>query len=288
MIKRTDKVKGALYGVAIGDALGGPLEFMTAAEIKKKHGTVTEMIGGGWLDLKPGETTDDTAMTIAVAEGILKSPVFPVINVGHYFLDWYRTGPKDVGNTCKVALEHAIALGADKNINAWLEAPRITDEVLQGQTAGNGALMRTIYPALFYNDIHEMIVHARDIAKMTHAADISTRICQEYCEVIYAAIRGGDPKEHIYVRNYKPRALPTGYVLDSYSVAINSFCGTESFEEALVEAVNQGGDADTIGAITGGLAGAVYGYSQIPERWIAALDEELKAKLDHLVDEAVK
>jgi ADP-ribosylglycohydrolase len=69
-----DKFRGALYGVAIGDALGGTTEFMTASEIQQKYGRVTDIIGGGYWNLEPGETTDDTAMTMAVARGILKDP----------------------------------------------------------------------------------------------------------------------------------------------------------------------------------------------------------------------
>ena len=73
-----DRIAGALYGVAVGDALGGPLEFMSAEEIHRQHGWVTTMLGGGWLDLQPGETTDDTAMTLAVAEGIIEHPEAPI------------------------------------------------------------------------------------------------------------------------------------------------------------------------------------------------------------------
>lgn len=73
-----DKISGALYGVAVGDALGGPLEFMATEQIAQRYGLVTEMIGGGWLNLRPSETTDDTAMTMAVAEGIMESPAHPI------------------------------------------------------------------------------------------------------------------------------------------------------------------------------------------------------------------
>ena len=68
---RIEIIKGALYGVAVGDALGAPVEFMEAETIKKRHGSVTEMIGGGWLNVRPGEITDDTQMTLCVARGIV-------------------------------------------------------------------------------------------------------------------------------------------------------------------------------------------------------------------------
>ena len=81
-----DRIKGALVGVAIGDALGGPIEFMSAREIKEKHGRVTEMIGGGWLSLKPGEITDDTQMTMCVARGIAENPRDPFPAIGKNFI----------------------------------------------------------------------------------------------------------------------------------------------------------------------------------------------------------
>ena len=74
MTNLANKIGGALFGVAVGDALGAPLEFMNAKEIQHKHGTVKEMIGGGWLNVKPGEVTDDTQMTIAAALGRSNAP----------------------------------------------------------------------------------------------------------------------------------------------------------------------------------------------------------------------
>ncbi|WP_346010314.1 ADP-ribosylglycohydrolase family protein [Paenibacillus sp. SYP-B3998] len=94
----SNKIKGGLYGVAIGDALGGTTEFFTRKEIQQKHGFLTEIIGGGVWDLEPGEVTDDTMMTLCVAEGILANPSDPMISIGEKFLEWYRSDPKDIGN----------------------------------------------------------------------------------------------------------------------------------------------------------------------------------------------
>ncbi len=109
-----DKIAGALYGVAVGDALGGPLEFMTAEQIAQRHGLVTEMIGGGWLSLRPGETTDDTAMTMAVAEGIMEAPESPIPSIGARFIRWANSGPKDIGGTCRASIGHAAFLAGKK------------------------------------------------------------------------------------------------------------------------------------------------------------------------------
>lgn len=273
-----DKIVGALFGVAIGDALGGPLEFMSAEEIRKKHGRVTEMIGGGWLDLAPGETTDDTAMTLAVAEGIVENPDMPYEAIGRRFIEWYYSGPKDIGNACRQSIHNALENGGD-----WWEAAQKTQDRQGHAVEGNGALMRTIYPALFYTDENKRRRATRRIAQMTHAGEQSTNLCEEYVESVHAAITGGS----IWWR-LTPGAEPTGYVVDSYNNAIEAIMQTRSFEDAIVEAVNRGGDADTIGAICGGMAGGMYGYDQIPLRWKSSLDPELRGKLLRLAMEAYK
>lgn len=93
MTNLANKIGGALFGVAVGDALGAPLEFMNAKEIQHKHGTVKEMIGGGWLNVKPGEVTDDTQMTIAAALGVAMHPENPEPWAGKHFAEWAMGGP---------------------------------------------------------------------------------------------------------------------------------------------------------------------------------------------------
>ena len=99
MYNAKDKVKGALFGVAVGDALGAPVEFMTADEITSKHGQVRDMIGGGRWNIRPGDTTDDTAMTLAVAEGIVELPQNPVEAIGAHFIKWMESGANGSGRT---------------------------------------------------------------------------------------------------------------------------------------------------------------------------------------------
>lgn len=103
--RRMDRCEGAMIGVAIGDALGAPLEFLSAGTIRRRHGIVREMIGGGWLSVEPGEVTDDTQMTLAVAEGIALGKPEALVHIGENFLTWYATRPKDVGGTCAAVLD---------------------------------------------------------------------------------------------------------------------------------------------------------------------------------------
>lgn len=287
--KKMDRYEGAMIGVAVGDALGAPLEFMSAGEIARMHGTVREMIGGGWLDVEPGEVTDDTQMTLAVAEGIVAegdSIIVPLLMVGANFLRWYRTNPKDIGGTCRAVLS-AMNRRDDIYLTDWHDMAKLVDRQTRGRTAGNGALMRAVYPALYYNRDKAQDV-AGKIARMTHWHDDSTKTVLQYTDTIHAIanseMSAGEAKETAERMMQDIRQMtsgnpdPTGYCVDSLVCAMNAIRDTDSFEDALVYAVNLGGDADTIGAITGGLAGAVYGASGIPLRWQNALNNQPNRK----------
>lgn len=297
-IVQYNQIKGALYGVAVGDALGAPVEFMSAEEIKKKHGRVTEMIGGGWLSVWPGEVTDDTQMTLCVARGILAAPEAPVKEVGKQFIEWLRTGPKDVGGTCSSSIRRAMYYGGDAPSPVdWLTASKETDMATGGRSGGNGSLMRTIYIPCFYYGDDEIRRQAKSISTMTHYDPVAAEACMVYCSAIGTILnkrkyytRWQHLTETIY-RSRFAEALrpifqpnPTGYVVDSLNAAIWSVNQSryqhDAFRVAVETAVNLGGDADTIGAITGGLAGALYGYSRIPESWVNMLDSSLRAELD--------
>lgn len=284
--KIQDRIRGALYGVAIGDAMGGPLEFLDANEIKMRYGQVREMIGGGWLNLKPGEVTDDTQMTLCVAEGILENPSDPVQTIGRRFIEWYDSKPKDIGNTCALAIRKVKLLPNTKKA-AWAAVSRETEREQHGMNGGNGALMRTIYPAVFYHDPKTRKRYVKAIAEMTHRNDESTEICIQYCDFVHMAVFGDYP-DRDRLKHYKENARPTGYVVDTWCNVIDALTETQSFADAIISAINRGGDADTIGAITGGLAGACYGFSAIPKRWIECLDKQLTEELDALTRAAIR
>ena len=313
-----DKIAGALYGVAVGDALGGPLEFMTAEQIAQRHGLVTEMIGGGWLSLRPGETTDDTAMTMAVAEGIMEAPESPIPSIGARFIRWANSGPKDIGGTCRASIGHAAFL-AGKNQSEeypaladdiWFAAAKDTAEQNHGRSGGNGALMRAVYPALYYPEEERAIRETVDQGRMTHWDADSDEACKIYAAVVHCimadAAAGGSDIGALFLGLYNSLGgtrydvdgiqkkadaetlNPTGYVVDSLECAIYALWDSGGFDDAIIKAANMGGDADTIAAICGGLAGALYGFATIPQEWIDALSEADRARLDAAVEAAVK
>lgn len=311
-----DRIAGALYGVAVGDALGGPLEFMTAEEIAEQHGRVSTMLGGGWLHLRPGETTDDTAMTLAVAEGIMESPDDPIPAIGERFIQWAKSGPKDIGGTCSRSINAAARKAGQNGKNAptaeeWCWAAINTAKANRGHSGGNGALMRAIYPALFYTDKFRAVQIVCEQGKMTHWDADSDEACRLYADVVHYLISEAEKGrndsdglgrrimeilkptrynlEDVDALGHVAKLSPTGYVVDSLNCALYAFWSyAGSFEEAVVYAANLGGDADTIAAICGGLAGAFYGFEAIPKEWVAALSNTDRARLDAAVDAAVK
>lgn len=296
-----NRIAGALYGVAIGDALGAPLEFMSKEEISRKHGRVTEMIGGGWLNVVPGEITDDTQMTLAVAEGIIEGPDNPIQAIGKRFIEWARSGPNDIGGTCSMSIRWAAFLGQNNEPDEekWFEASKYTSETNGGRSGGNGALMRTVYPGLYYKELLMAVETAGAIAQMTHWDKKSTEACNLYTEMIHLITESISREEALqiirdvlkdseYSLKARKQLKPTGYVVDSFNCALHSIAVTGTFEDAIIEAANLGGDADTIAAIAGGLAGVIYGYNEIPVRWIQTLDPGIRKQLVKLVDAAVK
>ncbi|MDD3337102.1 MAG: ADP-ribosylglycohydrolase family protein [Eubacteriales bacterium] len=309
MTELADRIRGALYGVAVGDALGAPLEFMSAEGIRQQHGYVREMIGGGWLDVRPGEVTDDTQMTLAVAKGIVEQPDDPIPAIGRRFVEWYASRPKDVGATCATSIRKAVAIAQDKanpSSKDWMNASEWTDRSMGGRSAGNGSLMRTAYVGLYYVDENDAFNTAGAISKMTHYDRVAAQDCQAYSVMLQRMVTEPSIEKRFGIirdvfriwpcgerydidelscDDYSPE--PTGYVVDSFAAALHCVLTTYSFEDAVAKAVNLGGDADTIAAITGGLAGAIYGFMSIPDRWAQKLEPKYRKELYDLCEAAI-
>lgn len=282
-----DKIAGGLFGLAVGDALGAPVEFMTAAEIFEKYGQIDSMIGGGWLNLHPGQVTDDTQMMLGIARGILQDYTNPVPAVGDEFVKWYQTNPPDIGNICRESIRLFLEEGD------WHQASETAHKRL-GKSGGNGSLMRTLPVAFAYHgDLEQMLRTTSEISRMTHWEEITDHACQIYNCIILAYLSGRREKEELIaqVLEIYPTTAgllellnvpPTGYVRDSLYHALMSFIRTDNFRDCLISAVNVGGDADSIGAIAGGLAGVYYGKAAIPGEWLNALDPAVSQELQSL------
>lgn len=269
-MKIRGKIIGALYGFAIGDSMGATTEFMTSEQIKKQYGQVDDLIGGGWLNTKPGEVTDDTQMMICVIDALMSvakiKDNMKAINQKEFqkecmsnFVKWYLTKPKDVGGQCSKAINYYM-----------MTRQYIYSEI---NSCGNGSLMRALPCALLGStDLNIMQ------GILTHNNSTCSQTIAKYTQLIQNCLSG----------NYQARQYsnlkPTGYVVDTFECVLKHFTNANDFEDGIISAVNEGGDADTIAAIAGGALGAKFGFEYIPSRWIDKLDSNVKQKLDKFAE----
>jgi ADP-ribosyl-[dinitrogen reductase] hydrolase len=295
-----ERYRGALLGLAAGDALGTTLEF-------KPPGTfppLADMTGGGPFHLKPGEWTDDSSMALCLAESLIEKRGFDAKDQMDRYCSWYERGHLsstgrcfDIGNTVRDALETYRRTG---NRFSGPESP---------DTAGNGSLMRlTPVPLFFASDPKQAIDYAGESSRTTHGTKAAVDACRYFAGLLVGALRG-KPKSELLSAYFNPTDEPdfwnensldpkiaaiaagsfkkkeppeirgTGYVVESLEAALWAFDRSNSFREGALLAVNLGDDADTTGAIYGQIAGAFYGAEQIPPEWRAKL-----AKRELIID----
>ncbi len=270
----------SLLGVAIGDALGATVEFLTPTEIKQTYGVLRDIRGGGWLQLVPGQVTDDTQMTLCIARSISECGFSPR-DIADRFVQWLRSRPPDVGNTCRRGIRRYMHYDS-------LSGPPCEDD------AGNGAVMRMAPVAIAtLPDSELMQTWAVAQAHITHHHPLSDSACVHVGTLLQLAYLGRSRES---MRQYSQlaiqqdpafgysqyRGLCSAYVVDTMQTVLYHFYHSRSFEDCLVGTVNEGGDADTAGAIVGAIAGAYYGLEDIPRRWIKKLDRGLVNELLNL------
>jgi ADP-ribosyl-[dinitrogen reductase] hydrolase len=279
------RARASLLGLAIGDALGATVEFMTASEIRTQHGVHRKLTGGGWLRLRPGEVTDDTQMSLCIARSIV-AVGFSAQDIAQRFVDWYRSRPPDIGNTCRRGIARFITHGT-------VHGPPNEGD------AGNGAVMR-MAPIALATLADEQLLEAQAIeqAHITHHHPLSDAACILVGRMIQLALIGhamhrlrrlADAATAQFPKfRYDPyHALSTAYVVDTMQTVLHFLFATSSFEECLIATVNQGGDADTTGAIVGAIAGAYYGIEAIPREWLRKLDPAVRAEMQSLADQLI-
>lgn len=276
-----NKIKGSLYAFAIGDAMGATTEFLDKNKIKHTLGRVTDIVGGGWLNLRPGEVTDDTQMMICVYYGLWGRPVqktdpnyyLTLNNICQKFREWANSNPPDIGNTCRSAIYST----PDANFFGWIKANEYRQQVYEYPEYGNGGVMRCLVPALMGAKLL-----ALDQAYATHTNEFTQVYTEKYIDALSSAVHGKKP-----IIEYD-LSVPTGYIVNTVINTMEWFRRSHSLEEAILAPVNDGGDSDTIAALTGGLAGAYYGYDHIPKRWIKQLNKDVKAALDEMTEYIIK
>jgi ADP-ribosyl-[dinitrogen reductase] hydrolase len=295
--KVVNRARGCLLGLAVGDAVGTAVEFQRRGTFEP----ITDMIGGGPFGLNPGEWTDDTSMALCLAVSLLESNGFDSRDQMDRYWRWYEKGYLssngrcfDIGNTIRYALHQYRATG---NPIAGPSAP---------DTAGNGSIMRLAPVPLFcYPDRRKTAEFSIESSRTTHGAQECLDACRLLGDIIHLALTGAD-KESVLFRHdavaldspsiariaegaYRSKRVAeirgTGYVVDSLEAALWCFWHSATFEEAILKATNLGDDADTTAAVCGQVAGAYYGESDIPKRWLQRLvmRGEIKSFAEKLV-----
>ncbi|EPY03423.1 ADP-ribosyl-[dinitrogen reductase] hydrolase [Magnetospirillum fulvum] len=281
-----ERALGAYLGFAVGDALGATVEFMTRGEIEAKYRLHRKMIGGGWLHLAPGQVTDDTEMSLCLGRSLIRRQGFDLPDICDEFAAWLKSGPVDVGNTCRRGIRRYITNGSVEG--AYCDGD-----------AGNGAAMRNLPLALATLGRPDLLDRwSIAQAHITHNHPLSDDATLALARMTQALVEGRGMREardvarqlvetHKTFRFEVFHGQSTAYIVDTMQTVLHFYFLTDSFRSCLTEVVNQGGDADTTGAIAGMLAGATYGVRDIPAAWLGKLDktvaEEIRAQVTGLL-----
>ncbi|EPV8383352.1 ADP-ribosylarginine hydrolase Tri1 [Enterobacter cloacae] len=292
-----DNALGALVGLAVGDAVGTTLEFKA-----RDSENVSDMQGGGPFMLYAGEWTDDTSMALCVAETYLAENRMNTDTLRKFLLRWYQTGENssngrcfDIGNTTRFALEQYLHVGPSWYGNT------------EKHTAGNAGLVRQAPVSIFRRkSLRAIYFESQAQSRATHGAVESIDACQFLGLILHHLINGHQKEEafspHVFplcarvmiinAGEYKHKARhqirSSGYVIDTLEAAMWAVWNTDNFRDAILLATNLADDADSVAATAGQLAGALYGYSEIPQDWKDKLvqHERIAALASDLFDRA--
>lgn len=290
---KSNPIHGALFGVAIGDALGVPAEFTSRERLKLEP--IKDLIGYKSHNQPPGTFSDDSSLTFCLAESLCKG--YDLYDLGSRFVEWrdnayWTAGGSvfDVGNTTYQAINN-LRTGAKPSLAGGFD---------EGSN-GNGSLMR-IMPLLFYIrdlDLEKRYEIIKDVSSVTHGHIRSVIACFYYLEFALELLKGSNKQTaytntaktvadflkskqiaHSEIKLFAPLleediskqhvdSIPSsGYVVSTLKASIYCFLTTENYSDAVLMAVNLGSDTDTTASVTGGLAGLHYGFGSIPEKWI--------------------
>lgn len=282
-----DRALGSFLGLAVGDALGATVEFMTAREIAAQYKVHNQIIGGGWLRLRAGRVTDDTEMALALGSALVASGGWNLRAIADAFVKWMRTMPVDMGNTCRRGISNYIATG------------ELCMPFSEG-SCGNGAAMRNL-PTVLASLGSDELVSQRSVeqAHITHnhprsdAGTVALARMTRHLLLEGAAAPCEEIADELVARHPQFRFKPwpgrtSGYLIDTVQTVLDGFFNTGTFEECLVRVVNRGGDADTTGALAGQLAGARHGLRAIPARWLNRLDPPTVAAIREMAPRLLK
>src|SRR5687767_4689117 len=298
-ISRPARFRGALLGLAVGDALGTTLEFSNRGTFR----LITDMTGGGPFRLAPGQWTDDTSMALCLAASLVECRGFDARDQIERYCRWQDEGYYSSTGRC---------FDIGMTVRAALDRYRSTKDPFAGptlpNTAGNGCITRLApVPMFFCADPDSARANSAESSRITHGAPECLDACRLFGGMLQRALVGETKEEVLlgeaqtfqgspalmmvargdYRQKDEKSLRPSGYVVDCLEAALWCFRKTRSFERAVLRAANLGGDADTTAAVCGQLAGAFYGAQAIPSQWVSklAMHEEIARLADSLAVE---
>lgn len=281
-----DRFYGCLLGLACGDAVGTTLEFQERGSFPP----LTDMVGGGPFDLKPGEWTDDTSMALCLAASLVHRQEFNPQDQMNRYCNWMRLGYMSSNGAC-----FDIGVTVQLALNAYLRSGDPFSGSDNPRRAGNGCIMRLAPVPMFYFSSPERAIHfSGESSRTTHGAQECIDACRLFGSLLVKALAGKSREEILFGEHFPPDApapAPAiaaiaageyssknvdnvyggGYVVSCLEAALWCFLHTDSFEEAVLRAANLGNDADTTAAVCGQIAGAYYGEKNIPKGWLKKL-----------------
>lgn len=300
-----DRFRGALLGLAAGDALGTTLEFRAPGTFEP----IADMVGGGPFGLEAGQWTDDTSMALCLAESLIECRDFDPRDQMERYVRWWQGGHLSSTDRC-----FDIGVTTRNPLQRFLETGEPDAGSTDPNTAGNSSIVRLApVPMAAVHDPERAMRWAADSSRTTHGTRAAVDACRYFAGLLVGALHG-EPKYVLptpgyapapgawddaslhprideiasgsFLRKEPPEIRGTGYVVDSLEAALWAFAKASDFEEGALLAVNLGDDADTTGAVYGQIAGAFYGAQGIPERWQAklAMRERIEGFADALYE----
>ena len=302
MIDFLSRARGALVGLAVGDALGTTNEFKVVGTFTPSTG----MVGGGAFQLEPGQWTDDTSMALCLADSLLAQGRYDSFDVMERYERWYSEGYRSSTGVC-------FDIGNQVSRALWdfRAHPRVPVDAVRTTSAGNGAIMRlapVVIAGFEHREIREIVATAGLSARETHYSVEAEAATEVFAALLVGALLGWAPEHIINVGwastgpafdEMAARVISTdpaeraawekdtsGYIVNGLRLAVHGLLDFGSFDEAVLAIANMGGDADTNAAIYGQLGGAYFGVEAIPASWRSTLyqGEEIDALARALVD----
>ena len=273
--EKYDRIAGCFVGLAVGDALGAPVEFCERGSFEK----VTSYRAGGKFNLPAGAWTDDTAMALALAQSLIENDGFDPKDLLTKFSDWMENGTNTSTGVCVGVGQNTL-----RTLGDFRRLGRLEALPFGSKNDGNGSIMRLApVPCKFSDDIETVKSVAAQQSRTTHASHLVHEANIYLSELLARLINGedyADVKQSISNNEWSyafssiirtnfdgidEKSIPaTGFVIDTLRAAIWAIENSTNFEDAVLLAVNLGDDADTTAAVTGQIAGAIYGYSSLP------------------------